>query len=172
MPKALTQVAVQMFSRCLVVAMAAVVPAMAEPRIEGRVVGVSDGDTITLLTTENQQIKVRLAEIDAPEKAQAFGNKSKQSLSDICFKKVALLDVQDVDRYGRTVARVMCADVDANAEQVKRGFAWVYDRYVKDQSLYSIQSDARENSRGLWRDAVPIPPWEFRRYAKQKRDVS
>lgn len=137
--------------------------AMAGPQIEGRVVGVSDGDTLTLLTPDKQQVKVRLAEIDAPEKAQAFGNKSKQSLAGICFDKPAVLDVQDTDRYGRTVARVVCGDVDANAEQVRRGFAWVYDRYVKDRSLYAVQHDARYNSRGLWRDASPVPPWEFRR---------
>lgn len=143
-----------------------IAPAIAETRIGGRVVGVSDGDTLMIFTADKQQVKVRLADIDAPEKAQAFGNKSKQSLADMCFGKSASIVVQDVDRYGRTVARVVCDDVDANAEQVRRGFAWVYDRYVKDLSLHAVQDDARENSRGLWRDAAPIPPWEFRRFEK------
>ena len=146
--------------------------AHAEPLIEGRVVAVSDGDTVTILTSEKQQVKVRLAEIDAPEKAQAFGHKSKQSLSEICFDKSAVIDVQDIDRYGRTVARVVCSGVDANAEQVKRGFAWVYDRYVKDRSLYAMQDLARQNNRGLWGDVAPVPPWDFRRFAKLKRDGS
>lgn len=140
--------------------------AHADSQILGRVVVVSDGDTITLLTAESKQVKVRLAEIDAPEKSQAFGNKSKQSLSEICFGKPTTLTVQDVDRYGRTVARVFCDEVDANAEQVKRGYAWVYDRYVKDKSLYSVQRDARDNTRGLWTDSAPVPPWEFRRNLK------
>jgi len=153
----------------LAVGIAFAMTAHASQRIEGRVVGVSDGDTITLLTAEKQQVKVRLAEIDAPEKAQAFGNKSKQSLSDLCFGKQAVLSVQATDRFGRTIARVACSGVDANAEQVRRGFAWVYDKYVKDQSIYGVQEEARTSSRGLWSDSAPIPPWEFRRAAKQKR---
>lgn len=136
---------------------------------DGHVVGVSDGDTLTLLTSDKQQIKVRLAEIDAPEKSQAFGNRSKESLSDICFHKNAVLYVQDIDRYGRTVARVICAGVDANAEQVKRGFAWVYDRYVKDKGLYLFQDEARQSGRGIWSDRAPVPPWDFRKLMKSQR---
>lgn len=129
----------------------------------GRVVGVADGDTITVLSAENRQIKVRLAEIDAPEKAQPFGAKSKRSLSDLCFGKTAELKPLTVDRYGRTVARVFCAGVDANAEQVRRGLAWVYDRYVTDHSLYELQEAARAQRLGLWSESGPVPPWDWRR---------
>ncbi|OGT84318.1 MAG: nuclease [Gammaproteobacteria bacterium RIFCSPLOWO2_02_FULL_61_13] len=128
----------------------------------GRVVAVADGDTITVLR-EREQVKVRLVEIDAPEKAQAFGNRSKQSLSDLCFNKTARLDDKGKDRYGRTLARVYCDGADANAEQVRRGMAWVYDRYVTDRGLYSIQDEARAAKRGLWADNSPVPPWEWRR---------
>ena len=93
----------------------------------GKVVNVADGDTITVLR-ERTQVKVRLLEIDAPEKAQAFGAKSKESLSEMCFGKTAELTDKGKDRYGRTLARVTCDGVDANAEQVRRGMAWVYRR--------------------------------------------
>ncbi len=125
-------------------------------------VSIADGDTLTALV-DRKQVKVRLAEIDAPEKAQAFGNRSKQSLSDMCFGKIAKLTDKGKDRYGRTLARVTCADIDANAEQVRRGMAWVYHRYVTDRGLYSIQDEARAAKRGLWADVNPVPPWEWRR---------
>lgn len=139
------------------------------------IVGISDGDTLTARCDDIQeQIKVRLAEIDAPEKNQAFGMKSKQSLSAICFQHRAELHVFNHDRYGRTVARVKCDDVDANAEQVRLGMAWVYDKYAKDHSLYRFQDKARATHQGLWTDPTPIPPWEFRKKArlggKQKRN--
>lgn len=125
------------------------------------VVSVGDGDTLTVLH-DQRPIKVRLAEIDAPEKAQAFGARAKQSLSDMCFGKTAEISTQTRDRYGRTVARVRCEGIDANAEQVRRGMAWVYDRYVTDRSLYTLQDEARSARRGLWADSAPVPPWEWR----------
>lgn len=126
------------------------------------VIGIADGDTLTALCNDHEQVKVRLAEIDAPEKAQAYGQRSKQSLAQLCFKKSADLHIQTTDRYKRSVARVICEGVDANAEQVRGGMAWVYDRYVKDESLYSLQDEARQAQRGLWSDPSPIPPWEWR----------
>jgi endonuclease YncB( thermonuclease family) len=129
--------------------------------VSGKVIGISDGDTLTVLV-KRQQIKVRLTEIDAPEKAQAFGNRSKQSLSALCYGKPAKLDDRGKDRYWRTLARVHCDGIDANAEQVRRGMAWVYDRYVTDRSLYGLQDEARGARRGLWADPAPVPPWEWR----------
>ena len=128
----------------------------------GKVVGVSDGDTITVLR-DRTQVKVRLLEIDAPEKAQAFGTKSKESLSEMCFGKTAELADKGKDRYGRTLARVTCDGVDANAEQVRRGMAWVYDRNVTDKTLYAAQEEAKAERRGLWHDDKPAPPWEWRK---------
>ena len=131
------------------------------------VISVADGDTLTVLCNGSKQVKIRLSEIDAPEKRQPFGNRSMQSLSGMCLQKKAKIKPQTKDRYGRTVARVICDGVDANEEQIKRGMAWVYDKYVRDQSLYSIQDKARASKIGLWADNKPIKPWEYRRANKR-----
>ena len=130
--------------------------------LRGRVVVVADGDTLTILDAGRQQHRIRLAEIDAPEKRQPFGQRSKQSLSDLCYGRDAAIEDGGRDRYGRTIGRVSCAGIDASAEQVRRGMAWVFDRYATDRSLYAIQDEARAARRGLWRDPQPVPPWEYR----------
>ena len=114
-----------------------------------------------------QTLKVRLAEIDAPEKAQPFGARSKAHLASLCFGRTAQLRAQTLDRYGRTVARVWCDGVDANAEQVRVGLAWAYERYLKDERLRVAQEAAREAQRGLWADAEPVAPWEWRRVRRE-----
>lgn len=130
------------------------------------IIAIADGDTLTALCNEQQQMKVRLAEIDAPEKAQSFGQRSKESLSRLCYRAEARIEIQTTDRYGRSVARVTCNGLDANAEQVRLGMAWVYDKYVKDKSLYAIQDAAKTGKVGLWADSSPLPPWEWRRSRK------
>ncbi|WP_340137708.1 thermonuclease family protein [Aeromonas veronii] len=138
---------------------AVLAPALAAAsELSGRVVGVADGDTLTLLHAQTP-VRIRLAEIDAPEKAQPFGQRSKQSLSDLCYGKEALVVVSAQDRYGRSIGRVWCAGTDANAEQVRRGMAWVYDRYATDKTLYSLQDAARQARNGLWADPAPVRPW-------------
>jgi len=113
---------------------------------------------------ERKQVKVRLTDIDAPELGQPFGARSKQSLSEMCFGKVASLDVRGQDRYKRSLAKVTCAGTDANAEQVRRGYAWTYTRYARaDSPLHAIQLDARTAHRGLWSDPAPVAPWNWRR---------
>jgi endonuclease YncB( thermonuclease family) len=134
----------------------------AEPFI-GTVIGVADGDTLTVLTNEKQEVKIRLAEIDAPERHQPYGARAKQSLSDLCFGKQAEVLPRIKDQYRRTVAHIKCAGVDANTEQVKRGMAWVYRRYARDHNLYVMQHKAKAGKRGLWADSSPVPPWEFRK---------
>jgi endonuclease YncB( thermonuclease family) len=109
---------------------------------EAAVVRVVDGDSLVVLA-ERQQVRVRLKEIDAPELKQAFGKRSQQSLVQICDKKTARVSWTEKDRNGRTLGRVWCGGIDANAEQVRRGMAWVFDRYVKDRSLYPLQDAAR-----------------------------
>lgn len=131
--------------------------------VVGLVVAIADGDTLTVLNEDFQQVKVRLAEIDAPEKRQPFGTRARQSLGEICHEKRAEVRVVDVDRYKRVVGRVTCAGVDANAAQVRRGMAWVYDRYAKDKTLYRLQDEARSAGRGLWADRVPVAPWDWRK---------
>lgn len=129
-----------------------------------KVVAIADGDTLTVLRDGHQRVKVRLTAIDAPESKQSFGHRSKQSLSDLCFDKTATLDDKGKDRYGRTLARVICDGTDANAEQVRRGMAWVYRKYApRNSPLYAIEQEARTAKRGLWADAEPVPPWVWRK---------
>jgi endonuclease YncB( thermonuclease family) len=132
----------------------------------GTVVGISDGDTLTVLNTEKRQVKIRLAEIDAPESKQAFGTQAKKSLSDICFKKSVVVDDKGADRYKRTLGRITCDGIDANAEQVKRGMAWAYRQYLTDQTIADLEEDAKIAGTGLWADENPMPPWEFRHGGK------
>ncbi len=149
--------------RALVVlsALCAVGMAAAET-LSGRVVGVADGDTLTLLTTDGRRIKVRLAEIDAPEHDQAFGQQSKRSLTALALNRTATVEVRAHDDYGRTVGMVFVAGRSLDAEQVRRGMAWVYRRYATTQSLYALETEAKAARRGLWTDPNPQPPWDWR----------
>lgn len=128
----------------------------------GKVVGVTDGDTLAVMQG-GRPVKVRLVEIDAPESRQAFGQRSTQSLSELCFGQEATVREQGKDRYGRVLGRVFCAGADANAEQVRRGMAWWYVRYGKDVALKRVEAQARAARRGLWAADDPVPPWAFRR---------
>jgi len=140
--------------------------------ITGKVVSVADGDTITVLDADKTQHKIRLNGIDAPEKAQPFGQLSKQSLSDLVFGKTVQIDANKVDRYGREVGTVMVDGVDANLEQIKRGMAWHYKAYqleqtVADRAAYAAaEKDAVAASLGLWQDTKPVPPWDWRHRVK------
>lgn len=130
------------------------------------VVGVADGDTLTArcdVDGEPVTVTVRLSQIDAPEKRQPWGDRSREHLAALCFNKPATVHEETRDRNRRMVARVVCAGVDANAEQVREGMAWVFDRYVTDRSLYAVQDNAREARRGVWRDPDPMPPWVWRK---------
>ena len=137
--------------------------------LEGRVVGVHDGDTVTLLISGSHQIKVRLAQIDAPELDQAFGQQSKHSLSAMVFNKTIKVEKETTDKYGRTVGTLLVDGLDANKEQVKLGMAWVYRKYLHDQSLLSIEQTARQSKVGLWADGNPMAPWDYRHGGKQKK---
>jgi endonuclease YncB( thermonuclease family) len=129
------------------------------------VIGIADGDTLTArcdVPDGKANIVVRVAEIDAPEKGQAWGNRSRQHLAALCHSKPATVIPQTTDRYGRTVARIECAGGNASTEQVRAGLAWVFDRYVRDHSLYVVQEEARAERRGLWADRDPVAPWDWR----------
>src|SRR5690349_17564434 len=132
--------------------------------ISGRVVGIVDGDTLTVLDEARRQPRVRLAEIDTPEARQPYGSRARQALSDLAFGKFVRVVVQDTDRYGRTVGRVYAGPVDVNAEMVRQGAAWVYRQYSRDSSLLRLEQEAREARRGLWAlpEAERAPPWEWR----------
>jgi endonuclease YncB( thermonuclease family) len=151
-------------SLLLVLACLAAPSAWAET-YSGKVVRISDGDTLTLLV-DRKQIKVRLTEIDAPESHQAFGQRSRQSLADLCAAQPATVRSSGKDKYGRVLGRVECKGMDANTEQVRRGMAWVYDRYVTDRSLYALQNEARAAHTGLWAEQMPTAPWLWRSQQK------
>lgn len=137
--------------------------------LEGVVIGLSDGDTVTVLDAAKRSHRVRLAGIDAPEKKQAFGDRSRQSLSELVFRQVVTVEYEKVDRYGRIVGKVKAGNLDANLVQVSRGMAWHYKAYEleqqpKDRLAYSrAEEAAREARQGLWRDPMPVAPWDFRR---------
>lgn len=133
-----------------------------------QVIGVADGDTLTLLV-DQKPLKIRLANIDAPEKKQPFGQRSKESLSKLCWGKDAQYEAQTIDKYKRTVAVVTCDGVEANRGQVQRGMAWVYPKYNKDASLPAIEQSARLTGLGLWTDPAPVPPWEWRKAQSKSR---
>ena len=133
----------------------------------GNVVGVADGDSITVLRGR-EQVKVRLVDIDAPEKAEPFGNRSKQALDALVHGKEVLVVERGKDRYQRVLGRVYRGDLDVNAEMVRQGMAWVFRQYSKDATLLKIEAEASEQRRGLWHDPDPMAPWEWRK--DQRRD--
>jgi len=141
-------------------------PAWAD--ITGYVVGVADGDTITVLDADKVQHKIRLIGIDAPEKKQPFGNRSKQNLSDMVFNKTVTVETDKRDRYGRELGKVLAGSKDVNLEQVRAGMAWHYKAYERTQTATDRQdyagaeNAAKAAKRGLWVDADPTPPWEWR----------
>jgi endonuclease YncB( thermonuclease family) len=148
----------------LLIAVFAGKPALADT-IVGRVVGVTDGDTITVLTADRVQFKVRLNEIDTPESRQPWGSRAKEALGDKVFGKTVDVQVSGTDRYGRTLGRVLVEGRDVNREMVREGHAWVYRQYMTDSSLLEDEAYARERGLGLWSlpEAEKVPPWEWRR---------
>jgi endonuclease YncB( thermonuclease family) len=160
--------------RCLAFAalLAAPAPAMAgKPHYEiaGKVVKITDGDTLTILDASTAQHKIWLAGIDAPEKGQPFGTKARENLAGKVFGQAVRVEVIDVDRYQREVGRIFFGDRFVNMEMVRDGFAWRYVTYDKPGEFTAAEADAREHRRGLWADKDPEPPWEWRR---EKRAAS
>ena len=129
----------------------------------GRVVKVSDGDTVTVLDAAKAQHRIRLNAIDAPEKSQAFGQKSKERLSSLVFGKDITATWKSKDKYGRILGTVFVGPEDINLAMVRDGFAWHYRRFDNSPAYAAAEAEARRGRLGLWRDSAPIPPWEFRR---------
>jgi endonuclease YncB( thermonuclease family) len=142
--------------------------------LQGRVIAVTDGDTVKVLDASNTEWKIRLMGIDAPEKKQAFGTRSKSNLSDLVYDKTVVVEYSKQDRYGRTVGKIIVNGVDANLEQIKAGMSWHYKKYAKEQPIADretyarAEAQARAGRRGLWSEAEPIPPWEWRKSKKLK----
>jgi len=146
------------------------ISALDATELTGRVVAIADGDTFTLLMTDKQQVKIRLAEIDAPESGQPYGTKSKQALSGLVFGKDVRVVVQTIDRYGRTVGRPYVGGIDVSAEMVRMGAAWAYREYLKDKGLLTLEAEAKTSKRGVWglSEAQNVAPWEWRRNGDQE----
>lgn len=138
----------------------------------GKVIKVSDGDTITVLDSNNQKHKIRLKGIDAPESQQVFGGISTQSLSELVYDKEVQVSWDKKDKYSRILGKVIVEGIDANYEQLIKGLAWYYKQYERDlndadKQKYSRAEDlARNNKLGLWANSKSIPPWEFRHKGK------
>jgi endonuclease YncB( thermonuclease family) len=150
----------------------------------GKVVAIADGDTLTILANAHQQYKIRLSGIDAPERRQPYGDRAKQHLSSLVYGKEVVVVWNKRDRYGRIVGRVLASHctvvqchytVDVGLEQIKAGFAWHYKQYEKQQApeervRYAVvEQQARARREGLWKDAEPVPPWQFRHSASPER---
>lgn len=154
------------FNRLLVACLLAAVAGIgnASEVLRGKVVKIADGDTLTLLTSDKQQVKVRLAQIDTPERGQPWGSRAKQALSAKVFGESITVEVKTNDRYGRSVGEIYKGDRWINAELVAEGHAWVYRRYMDDDELLDLEEMARSDRRGLWSlpDTQRIPPWKWR----------
>ncbi len=141
--------------------------------LKGQVVGVHDGDTITVLTDQKSQHKIRLKGIDAPELAQPLGEKSKHNLSTLIFKRSITVEFTKRDRYRRIVGVVLRDGEDVCLQQVEDGYAWHYKQYQQEQTpaerqtYDAAQAAAQAQRRGIWQDPAPVPPWEFRRQRRQ-----
>lgn len=131
-----------------------------------KVIRITDGDTIVVLTDKKEQVKIRLDGIDCPEKAQAYGLKAKQATSDLCFNKNVRISKSGVDRYGRTLAFVYVDNVCVNKELIKRGLAWHFKKYNKDPELAKLEVKAKVAKVGLWAPGNAIAPWNWRKTKK------
>lgn len=137
----------------------------ASPDYTSKVVGVSDGDTLTVLKSDKTQVKIRLHGVDSPETGQDFGARAKQEASGLAFGKTVTIRPRDTDRYGRTVAEVILPDGQSlNRQMVWRGYAWWYRSYApNDRDLEQLESAAKTAKRGLWSQPSPVPPWSWRK---------
>jgi endonuclease YncB( thermonuclease family) len=141
----------------------------AEP-LHVRVVGVHDGDTLTALTDDKRQLKVRLHGIDAPELRQPYGQASKRALSDLVFGKQVTLHTTGTDRYKRTLAQVTVGEIEVGAQMIVTGHAWHYKQYDHTAGLEAAERNARAARRGLWADGDAVPPWEWRASEKNRHN--
>ena len=132
--------------------------------LEGEVVRIADGDTLTLLTADHSQHRIRLADIDTPERRQPWGKRARQALAGKVFRKHVRVEASKKDRYGRWIGRVHLGQRDINAEMVEEGHAWVYRRYSRDPHLLDLEAQARKEKRGLWglQKDQRMPPWYAR----------
>ena len=138
-------------------------PLAAASQIQGKAVAITDGDTFTLLTIDQRQIKIRLYGIDCPEKGQAFGTKAKEKLSELIFGKYLTVTDRGLDRYGRTLGMVFHGELNICEEMIRTGFAWHFIRYDSNKAWDLLEEQARREKVGLWSDPEPVAPWIWRK---------
>ena len=138
--------------------------------LQGKVVRVADGDTITILDSTNAQNKVRLNKIDAPEKSQAFGEVSRKHLASMVAGNVVKVEWTKKDKYGRILGDITIGTTNVNLRMVQDGLAWHFKAFDNTPAYAQAENEARAKKIGLWKDANPIPPWEFRKAKKEKGD--
>lgn len=137
--------------------------------VKGKVIRVADGDTITILDSDDTQVRIRLYGIDCPESHQDFGTVAKKFTTDHCFQKVVTVEVKDIDRYGRTVGIVLLPDgKNLNKELLKAGLAWHYKHFDNSEEFATLERNARQNKLKIWSMKNPIAPWDFRRAKKSE----
>ncbi len=143
--------------------------------LEGKAIKIADGDTITLLQESGDKVRIRLSDIDAPEKNQPYGSKSKEALASLVGNKTVVVKVITTDRYGRAVGRIFVKHpnpekgewLDVNREMIVVGLAWFYSQYSQDQDLKALQQAAKTARKGLWQQKKTEPPWEYRQRKKK-----
>lgn len=166
-PRPSMQIAVVAF---LLLAHTAAIAAMGDDghELQGQVTAVHDGDTFELRTGARTRIRIRLADIDAPELAQANGQASRSNLEKLVGGQFVTVANLEPDRYGRTVGKVLSAGLDVNLAQIQAGYAWAYIKFDPPMSYIVAENDARRTKRGLWADPYPQAPWEWRHRSKGK----
>ena len=156
--------------RLIFILLLAIIPVLcAAQRFTVKVVGISDGDTFTAINNDNLQLKIRIYGIDAPEKRQAFGNKSKEFLSSLIFGKSITINVQSQDSWGRYIAYVYTPEgKDVSLLMLQAGMAWHFDKYDNTTSYSTAETAAKRDKKGLWIDTNPVAPWDFRAQNRHK----
>ena len=145
------------------------VPAHSDDMITVRVIGVTDGDNLTVIDADNKQVLIRLHGLDCPELGQPFGEQAKEFTSNLCFGKIIMYRMVGIDRFDRTIATVFLAEgLEVNLEILKAGYAWYHDRYDKRQDYADAEEKARQAGIGLWAEKDPMPPWDWRRQKRKK----
>ena len=130
--------------------------------IQGKVVGISDGDTVTVINAEKQRYRIRLDQIDAPESKQPFGTASKRALSDLIFNQQVKVQLHGLDHYSRYLGTIYAGDTNINLQMVRNGHAWAYQRYLREKAYLVAEKQAQAEHRGLWSQRNAVPPWEWR----------
>lgn len=138
--------------------------------LKGKIVRVSDGDTVTLLDSLNVQHKIRLDAIDAPESGQAYGKKAKQYLADLIFGKTVTVEYEKKDMYKRILGTIYYEGQNINEEMIRAGYAWRY-YYNKSDRLLELQNEAKDAKRGLWQDKHAIDPYQWRKEKRNRKPL-